>query len=243
LKNVLILALLTVIPLGLLDPVSTGTSPGLALQSPEEEIVFVGIKKGAFEDNYRAQEMSMWCWATSIEMVLDHSDIAVEAGQIVRLVKGAGFNAPGNPFEMVQATNQFVQTTSGKTAVLSGQFVGGHPIPNVMYNHLKRGKPFVLTYQQGWSMGHAVVVHGMDIRIVRGRRGMEIHPVTYYVADPLPQRQVMTPHSPFPQVQFDESLKFRQCGFRGAMGSSGARSDAFPGVITGAIFTEATLFN
>jgi hypothetical protein len=63
--------------------------------------------------------------------------------------------------------------------VVSGQIVLGAPLPTVLYNQLKQKKPVVLTYQGG-SIGHAVVLTGIDATV--SHAGVQI--TKLYVFDP-----------------------------------------------------------
>ncbi|MCA8973297.1 MAG: C39 family peptidase [Planctomycetes bacterium] len=220
-----------------LSPLAWRHAEGSASAAATE---FVGIKLGDFQSHYRAQQQSMWCWASCAEMVLSYESINLPQEAIVNAIKGFGVpgftpNQGGNPVEMIRSTNHFIKTQDGDTAVVSGQFVAGAPLPNVIYNHLKRKKPFILTYQSGPWMGHAVVVHGMDIHVDEDRAGQEIEPVVLHVADPFCYSQAYDRFGR-PILTKDDSLRFRKYAWRPTEGA-----DPFPGAISGAILVEATL--
>jgi Papain-like cysteine protease AvrRpt2 len=120
---------------------------------------FVGIKREDFRSSYRAQRDPMWCWAAATEMVLDYKGMKYPHNEIVAKIKGAVVSAPGTYLEMIQATNLLMKK-DGVTNIISGQMVMGAPTSFVVYNHLKRKNPIILTYKSGGSIGHAVVITG-----------------------------------------------------------------------------------
>jgi len=126
---------------------------------------FIGVPKDEFKKHYRSQKESMWCWASSAEMVLSYQGINLPQDEIVKRVKGILVNQGGTPVEMVASTNAILKDTNNNNAVISGQYVIGAPLPTVLYNQLKQKKPIILTYQSSPQFGHAVVLTGAEVRI------------------------------------------------------------------------------
>lgn len=122
---------------------------GLIVNSASAE--FIGVPKDEFKKHYRSQKESMWCWASSAEMVLSYQGINLPQDEIVKRVKGILVNQGGTPVEMVASTNAILKDTNNKNAVISGQYVIGAPLPTVLYNQLKQKKPIILTYQSSLS--------------------------------------------------------------------------------------------
>ena len=143
---------------------------------------FIGITETEFMPHYRSQRMSMWCWATSAEMVLSYNGIVMPQERIVEAIKHIPVNAPGIPLEMVRTVNDIFKDENDEKIVVSGQYVLGAPLPLVLYNQLKQKQPVILTYQSGPGIGHAVVLTGIEASKVRG--GILVSQI--HVFDPFP---------------------------------------------------------
>jgi hypothetical protein len=130
---------------------------------------FIGISYDDFKSHYAAQQDPMWCWAASTQMVLDYQGVKVPQNEIVMRVKGALSGAPGSVPDMIHAANGLFTTAAGQV-VVSGQYVLGAPLPNVLYNQMKNKRPVILTYiTPGSGVGHAIVVTGVDAAVVAGQ--------------------------------------------------------------------------
>lgn len=178
---------------------------------------FIGIPKDEFMPHYRSQRQSMWCWATSAEMVLSYNGIVMPQERIVNEIKHFPINQAGNPAEMIQSVNSIFEDENNDKVVISGQYVIGAPLPLVLYNQLKQKKPVILTYQSGPTIGHAVVLTGVDATIVNGN----ILISDIYVFDPYPNPTLPT-YRKYPLMTTYNGL------------SMGA------GIITGTIFVNGT---
>lgn len=179
----------------------------------------------------------MWCWASSVEMVLSYQGVSIPQGVIVAELSGffGPIDRPGDPVDMIAATNRCIPLgESQKLASISGQFVQGPPHPNVLFNHLVRRKPLILAYQSGPWMGHAVVVHGMDYRVESGPLGTAIVPVRFHVADPFCYTQTRDFFGTI-QVVENRGLRSRIYDFEMPPGAT-----PFPGRITGAILVDCS---
>jgi hypothetical protein len=122
----------------------------------------VGITRNDFLKHYRAQKESMWCWASSAEMVLSYEGILLPQEAIVRYLKGYIVNNPGSQIDMIKSTNCIVNDSLGNAIVISGQYVSGAPYPNVLFNQLKSKRPVILTFNANPFVGHAIVLTGID---------------------------------------------------------------------------------
>lgn len=190
---------------------------------------FVGIRKEDFDSHYRPQVGPMWCWASCAEMVLSFQGIKLPQDEIVTRIKGFKVNAGGNPMEMIASTNGIFQDTSGRDIVVSGQFVMGAPLPTVLYNHLKRKKPVVLTYQAGPLFGHAVVLTGIDA----STGGGQVRITKFYVFDPFCYRQVSDWRGN--RLEEDKSLIYKEYHPNPIVNNNIAIE---AGIITGVIFVD-----
>ena len=163
---------------------------------------YVGLTWDDFSTHYRAQQMPLWCWAASAEMVLSTQGISVPHDAIVQRVKGYLANRAGNIVEMASAVNGVHSDIDGGAVVVSGQPVMGAPTPEVLYNHMRAGLPAILTYQGG-PIGHAVVLFGVEAEVTR--LGVQIHRL--HVADPYPVTHVPTPFGMQPKYDPDSAYR------------------------------------
>jgi len=141
----------------------------------------VGINKEDFMKHYHRQQTLFWCWASSAEMVLSYEGIKLGQDAIVTNIKGFPQNATGNPSEMIRSTNRIFNDVNNIPTVISGQYIIGAPLVTVLYNQLKSKRPVILTYSAGQSMGHAVVLTGIDYKL-RQDNSLEI--TKFYIFDP-----------------------------------------------------------
>ncbi len=168
------------------------------------EVLYVGIDPEDFKQHYYPQEQFMWCWASSLEMVLSHQDIKLKQYEIVNRIKGAPINQPGNLLEVMSVANGFYKDTRRRPCIVSGQVVLGAPVPTVLYNHLKQGNPIILSYQGTGMVGHAVVLVGATVDYRPNSPGNELRILKLHVFDPFPYQQISTPTGPI--FQFNEAL-------------------------------------
>lgn len=193
---------------------------------------FIGINKEEFKPHYRPQMDPLWCWAASAEMVLSHQGVKIPQALIVQRVKGASVSTTGNFNDMVNSINGVFNSSDGKEAVVSGQFVMSSPLPTVLYNQLRQNNPVILTYQAGPYIGHAVVITGIEAT-VDSRSGVQITKI--YVFDPFAYDTVNRPWGGFDYV-YNESLQYKEYALQ--MTQHGLRIP--PGIITGVILVDGT---
>lgn len=167
---------------------------------------YVGMSKEEFEPHYRSQQMTQWCWAASVEMVLSTQGIRIPHGAIVEHVRGIRINSPGNTQEMAHVVNGVHQDEDGRPVIVGGQPVMGAPFREVLYNHLSNGLPAILTYQGGPGIGHAVVLFGIEAE-VDPESSEPLNITRMYIADPFPVEQIFTPYGP--ELRYREELSYR----------------------------------
>ncbi len=192
---------------------------------------FIGITQDEFKPHYRRQAQTMWCWASSAEMVLSFQGVELQQDKIVQLVTGGTYNAPGSLPQMVSSTNGVIKDIHGKSTVVSGQFVLGWPLPTVLFNQLKQKKPVILTFQNGPGIGHAVVLTGVDASV--GANGVTIS--KYHFFDPFSYSAVPTPFG----MNFltNDALIYQSADL---MMTPGGLIMLGKGVVTGAIFMNGS---
>ena len=163
---------------------------------------FIGIPEEEFRPHYREQQTSMWCWAASAEMVLSYQGIALQQGAIVERIRGAQLNAGASPREMIQSTNGVFTTKENRSAVVSGQYVVGNPDHTVLFTQLQHKRPVILTYQNGPTSGHAVVLTGIEVSLTGApglpgsMSGPNVTISGIHVFDPFPyvQKPMLSPY-------------------------------------------------
>lgn len=173
---------------------------------------YIGISNADFRSHYHAQKESMWCWASSAEMVLSYEGIKLPQEAIVVRAKGFIVDQGGSPTDIIKSVNGVFQNQDGKNVVVSGQYVPGAPPSTVLYNQLKAKKPVILTYQASAFSGHAVVVTGIDATVV----GDNVLISKIHIFDPFSYRQqppqpIIAPNGMFmgyqpPSLVQDDSL-------------------------------------
>ena len=117
---------------------------------------YVGIPSFSFRA--AAQEKDEWCWAASIQMILNHYNIPVTQEMIVQQAKGGLVDQGGSDEDISRSLNGWVPGINGQTLVVSSIAAAGPPPPTVLIDQLSHGHPMLLTFATGPSSGHAVVI-------------------------------------------------------------------------------------
>lgn len=192
---------------------------------------YVGIQRADFQPHHRDQRGLMTCWASCVEMILSYEGIRLPEEAVVARVRGIPIDGAGNLTEMVKSTNGIFLDTQGRTAVVSGQFCYGEPIKTVLYNHLRRNKPIILTYQNGPWAGHAVVLVGIEATV----SPQDVIISEFHIFDPFCFQQVMGPNGPM--LMRNPELAYRVYHPRRINPMQVAIE---PGVVTGIILVEGS---
>ena len=129
----------------------------------------VGINQEEFSTFYRSQKTTMWCWASSAEMVLAYEGVLLKQEAIVQFIKGSKIIQGGSLEEIVRSTNGILKDSIGNKTLISGYCINGSPNPTVLFNQLSHKRPVILTYNtqqpNGQWVGHAVVLTKIDFEI------------------------------------------------------------------------------
>jgi len=196
-----------------------------------------GISQKDFINHYRYQKESMWCWASSAEMVLSFEGIILPQEAIVNQVKGYIANNPGLPIDIIKSTNCIIKDTLNNLTVISGQYIIGAPLPNVLFNQLKNKRPVILTYSSGPSIGHAIVLTGIDYAV---NPDNSIIITKGYFFDPFAYRQIYDPMNGW-IFQKDPTLRYKTYDFQNSVwGIQISVGTNVIGLITGVILIEAS---
>lgn len=148
---------------------------------------YVGIPRNEFEFYAAAQQNSQWCWAASIQMVLNYYRVSINQKQIVARTYGVDPygrlpNWSGS-FQAITANlNNWSVDNSGDPYVVRATLYPGAPTPAYLLRELQEQHPVMIGYASGPSSGHAVVITAASYS--PSPQGPIIH--TLIVRDPWP---------------------------------------------------------
>ena len=151
---------------------------------------YVGIPSAKMNYFAAGQEQSQWCWAASIQMVLNYYGVDISQEQIVARTYGIDPlgrlpNWTGS-FEVITANlNNWSIDNRGRPYTVMASLRIGAPTPAILIQELSQQNPIIVGYRSGPNSGHAVVVTGA--RFVPSPQGPII--LSLVVRDPWPSRQ------------------------------------------------------
>ena len=126
---------------------------------------YVGIPRAEMEYFASAQRASQWCWAASIQMILNHAKVDITQEQIVR--RTYGVDPAGRlpdwtgDFRAITANlNNWSIDNRGKKYVVRAIVGIGPPAPTVLLEELSNGRAVMIGYATGPDSGHAAIVTG-----------------------------------------------------------------------------------
>lgn len=132
---------------------------------PRVEPIFVGIPDYRFNASYAEQESPHWCWAASIQMVLDYYGVVVLQEQIVG--RSFGLDPRGRLPDFSVSSRLITANLNGSSVDLTGRryqvqakFSEGLPRARVLLDELDAYSPVLLAYRNRANSGHVVVVTG-----------------------------------------------------------------------------------
>jgi len=123
---------------------------------------------------------SNWCWAASVQMVLNLAHIPVTQEQIVKRVFGRQENMPATAVQIMKAIDGWSSIYDGKKVVVTA-FI--EPSFDQILLDLYLNYPVILALKLGDKIGHAVVITAAKFRIVNGRKQI----LYFLVRDPWPK--------------------------------------------------------
>ncbi len=138
----------------------------LSQTSWAQKVYYVGIPGSKLNYVSAAQEKAQWCWAASIQMVLNYYDIDITQRQIVERTYGKDVfgDLPdwAASIETIHSNlNNWSVDNKGKTYIVNAQFGAGAPEPFFLIEELSHQRPVIIGYQSE-SGGHAVVVTALS---------------------------------------------------------------------------------
>jgi Papain-like cysteine protease AvrRpt2 len=134
-------------------------SPGQML-GPPNGLIDVGIPRDQFDFFASAQRANEWCWAASIQMILNWYRLPVDQSQVVARNFGAPINQPGTDQQISASLNTWAIGVNGRTFAIRSVTAPGPPSATVLIQELNQQHPILLTFATGPFNGHAVVITG-----------------------------------------------------------------------------------
>jgi hypothetical protein len=111
------------------------------------------------------QRQDMWCWAASIQMVLNYHGLYVTQERIVQIIKGQVINDGGTHEEMMIALNNWGIDNQGRYRVVRA-FSDGLTYADII-NNLAFKYPLIAERSNGEGrMGHVVVLTAVSFHYV-----------------------------------------------------------------------------
>lgn len=131
--------------------------------SSKQQLYYAGIPSNQMNYFSAAQQNSQWCWAASIQMVLNGYGVNITQSQIVQRTYGTDDygnlpNWPGTFQAIHNNLNNWSFDNSGRPYRVSAAIGMGAPTPSILVNELLAGKPLIVGYKSSSNSGHAVVV-------------------------------------------------------------------------------------
>ena len=102
------------------------------------------------------QRQSNWCWAASIQMVLNYHGLFVAQEQIVQRIYGAQVDYPAQPGQILAALSGWAPDTRGRYSAIYASpytYSGGQLVQDLAYRW-----PIIVGLQNPGGGGHAVVL-------------------------------------------------------------------------------------
>jgi len=123
---------------------------------------------------------SNWCWAASVQMVLNMAHIPVTQKQIVKRVFGRQENSPANAVQIMKALDGWSSMYDGKRVVIAA-FI--EPSYEQILLDLYLNYPVILALKFGNKIGHAVVITAAKYKVINGKKQI----LYFLVRDPWPK--------------------------------------------------------
>jgi hypothetical protein len=117
---------------------------------------YVGIPSFMFTP--AAQQQDEWCWAASIQMILNWYHIPVTQEMIVNQIKGGLFDAGGTDEEISRGLSTLASGADHRIHEIRSSTAQGPPPVPFLISELGQGHPILLTFATGPNSGHAVVI-------------------------------------------------------------------------------------
>lgn len=152
-----------------------------------QKIYYVGIPNSRMNYCSAVQQKPQWCWAASIQMVLNYYNIDVDQAEIVKRTFGCGPNGElpnwsANIEEIHLNLNHMGIDKKGMQYIVNSDFGFGAPPPVVLIDELSQKRPIVIGYKANFG-GHVVIITAASY--FETNRGPVIRSIV--VRDPMPE--------------------------------------------------------
>lgn len=165
-----------------------------------QKIYYVGIPSAKLNYVASTQKKPQWCWAASIQMVLNYYNVSISQQQIVERTYGRNMHGElpdwAAGIETIHKNlNNWSVDNDGKNYIVTAQFGLGAPPPFFLIEELRQQRPVIIGYQSNFG-GHAAVVTALSYYETN------LGPVvrTIILRDPLPDAQAQMNKG---RVEFD----------------------------------------
>jgi Papain-like cysteine protease AvrRpt2 len=147
--------------------------------------VYVGIPTAQFNFAAASQQQDEWCWAASTQMILGWYGVPATQAEIVQRVYGSVINRAASDQVISAALNGWGRAANGRVVTISSVVKSGAPPPAILVDQLSRSRPILLTFINGPTSGHAVVITAASY--MNTQWGPQI--VSLVIRDPYPTSQ------------------------------------------------------
>ncbi len=158
---------------------------GFASGSSAAPPISIGIPPAQFKVVAASQAKDEWCWAASIQMVLNWYGVAVKQKDVVQRIYGKTVNAAATESAVTEALSGTAYTRSGRQVTIYSAYRRGAPDPDVLMREMGKRHPILITFRTGKNRLHAVVITGAEY--LPARRGPVV--TSLLIRDPSPTRR------------------------------------------------------
>ncbi len=129
------------------------------------ELIYTGISEDTYNELQIKQKESNWCWAASIQMVLNYHGIKITQEQIVDKTHGRDelnrlFNATASVQNITTNLNHTDIDKAGVSYSVQSSGNWGAPTAAMLLWELNNDRPIIAGYRTGPTNDHAVVITG-----------------------------------------------------------------------------------
>lgn len=147
-----------------------------------EKPVQVGIPTAEFNFVAATQMETEWCWAASVQMVLNWYGVPVQQSQVVKRIYGKPVDHAASEDEIAVALNGTAINRKGQKVYLHAKRKAGEPPTALLIREMSAEHPMLVTIHATKTMLHAVVI--TSVEFTQSADDVEISAITF--RDPNP---------------------------------------------------------
>jgi hypothetical protein len=152
-----------------------------------QKLFYVGIPNSKMNYYSSVQQKPKWCWAASIQMLLNYYQVDIDQKQIVERTYGVNEQGESPDYPASIETVQFNLNHTGfdkkgRRYIVTAKSDFGPPIPQLLIDELSQKRPVVIGYQANFG-GHIVLITAVSY--YETPRGPLIRSIV--VRDPMPE--------------------------------------------------------